>query len=47
MSVFVVCCQLEVSATDHGSPNECVCCQLEVCATVHGSPNECFLFVVS
>ena len=30
MSVFVVCCHLEVSATVQGSPNECVCCLLSV-----------------
>jgi len=38
----VVCCQLAVSATVQGSPNECVCCLLSVrglCA-VQGSPNE-------
>jgi len=30
MNVFVVCCQLEASATVQGSPNECVCCLLSV-----------------
>ena len=41
MRVFVVCCQLEVSATVQSSPNECVCSLLsEVSATVQWSPNE-------
>jgi len=30
MRVFVVCCQLEVSATAQGNPNECVCCLLSL-----------------
>jgi len=30
MSVFVVCCQLEFSATVLGSPIVCVCCLLSV-----------------
>ena len=30
MSVFVVCCHLEVSVTVHVSPNEGVCCLLSV-----------------
>jgi len=30
MRVFVVCCQLQFSATDQGRPNECFRCVLSV-----------------
>jgi len=50
MSVYVVCGQLEVSATVQESPNDCVlllCRQLEVSATVLGSLNECVCCLLS
>jgi len=47
MGVFVVCCQLEFSATVQGSPNECVFCQLDFPATDQGIPNECVCCLLS